>query len=104
MSQVSQGVACNGGHEIPQRTARWLLQTHDRANGDAFELTQEFLADMLGVTRPSVTVAARVLQRAGLIRYRRGSISVLDREGLEEASCECYAVITAEYDRLVGDV
>jgi CRP-like cAMP-binding protein len=99
--QIAQGVACNGVHEIQQRTAKWLLETHDRATGDEFQLTQEFLADMLGVTRPSVSVAAHTLQAAGLIRYRRGSIAVLDRRGLEEASCECYGVVRVEYERLM---
>jgi CRP-like cAMP-binding protein len=102
-AQISQAVACNVVHEIQQRTAKWLLETHDRAAGaDTFDLTQEFLADMLGVTRPSVSVAARTLQNAGLITHRRGSISVLDRLALEEASCECYGVVRREYDRLVG--
>lgn len=102
-AQISQAVACNGAHDIQQRTAKWLLETHDRAAGaDTFDLTQEFLADMLGVTRPSVSVAARTLQNAGLITYRRGSISVLDRSALEEASCECYRVVRREYDRLFG--
>lgn len=100
--QISQAVACNVGHEIQQRTAKWLLETHDRSQGDTFGLTQEFLADMLGVTRPSVSVAARTLQRAGLITYRRGSITVLNRTELEEASCECYTAVRAEYERLLG--
>ena len=101
-AQIGQAVACNGVHEIPQRTAKWLLETHDRAVGDEFELTQEFLADMLGVTRPSVSVAAHTLQAAGLITYRRGSVTVLDRQGLEEASCECYATVHNEYERLMN--
>jgi CRP-like cAMP-binding protein len=101
-AQISQAVACNSAHEIQQRAAKWLLETHDRVPDDTYVLTQEFLADMLGVTRPSVTVAARTLQEAGLIRYRRGQITVLDRNGLEEASCECYASVRREYDRLVG--
>ncbi len=100
-AQISQGVACNGVHAIQERCARWLLETHDRAGSDEFLLTQEFLSDMLGVRRPSVTVAARTLQNAGVIQYRRGRITVLDRTALEEASCECYRVITAEYQRLV---
>jgi len=100
-AQISQAVACNATHEIQQRTAKWLLQTHDRAKADSFELTQEFLADMLGVTRPSVTVAARTLQSAGLISYRRGGITVLDRRGLEESSCECYEAVQREYERLI---
>jgi CRP-like cAMP-binding protein len=98
--QVCQAVACNGVHEIEQRAAKWLLQTHDRIEGDTFLLTQEFLAHMLGVTRPSVTVTARTLQRAGLVRYRRGEITVLDRAGLEEAACECYQATCEAYERL----
>jgi len=94
-------VACNGVHEIQQRTAKWFLETHDRVDGDEFQLTQEFLADMLGVTRPSVTVAAGTLQAAGLITYRRGQVTILDRPGLEEASCECYAVVRSEYEKLL---
>jgi CRP-like cAMP-binding protein len=101
ITQISQGVACNGAHSIQERCARWLLETHDRAGTDRFLLTQEFLSDMLGVRRPSVTVAARTLQKAGVIEYRRGLITVTDRVGLEEASCECYRVIRAEYRRLV---
>jgi CRP-like cAMP-binding protein len=100
-AQISQGVACNGVHSITERCARWFLETHDRAGSDRFLLTQEFLADMLGVRRPSVTVAAGALQQAGLIRYSRGQITVLDRPGLEEASCECYRVVHDEYRRLV---
>ena len=99
--QISQGVACNGVHPIQQRCARWLLESHDRAESDEFLLTQEFLADMLGVRRASVTVAARTLQMAGMIEYERGHITVTDRAALEEASCECYAVIKQEYRRLV---
>jgi CRP-like cAMP-binding protein len=101
-TQISQGVACNGVHSIQDRCARWLLEAHDRAGTDEFLLTQEFLSDMLGVRRPSVTVAARTLQKAGVIEYERGRITVTDRRGLEEASCECYRVIKAEYRRLVS--
>ncbi|HEY7282672.1 MAG TPA: Crp/Fnr family transcriptional regulator [Actinomycetota bacterium] len=102
-TQISQAVACNAAHEIQHRTAKWLLETHDRAGGsDTFILTQEFLAQMLGVTRPSVSVAARTLQQAGLIQYRRGEITVIDRAALEEAACECYAVVRREYERLLG--
>jgi CRP-like cAMP-binding protein len=100
-AQISQGVACNGRHSIQERCARWLLEANDRAESDVFLLTQEFLSDMLAVRRPSVTVAARTLQKAGVIEYERGRITVLDRQGLEEASCECYRVIKAEYRRLV---
>ncbi|MDP9340609.1 MAG: Crp/Fnr family transcriptional regulator [Actinomycetota bacterium] len=102
-AQIAQAVACNAAHEIEQRTAKWLLQTHDRVEGDTFALTQEFLADMLGVTRPSVSVAARGLQRAGLITYRRGGITVLDRAALEEASCECYETVRRVYEQLLGN-
>jgi CRP-like cAMP-binding protein len=103
-AQISQAVACNSVHEIQQRTAKWLLETHDRVPGDSFQLTQEFLADMLGVTRPSVTVAARTLQQAGLIRYTRGQITVLDRYGLEEATCECHRASRNAYERLVTSI
>ena len=91
--QVAQSVACNRLHSVEQRCARWLLMTHDRVGRENFMLTQEFLAYMLGVRRPGVTVAAGALQRRGLIRYTRGRISVLDRPGLEAASCECYGAV-----------
>ena len=100
-AQISQSVACNGAHSIQERCARWLLETHDRAGSDQFVLTQEFLADMLAVRRPSVTVAAGMLQRAGLIEYRRGQITILDRTGLETSSCECYQAILDAYNTLV---
>lgn len=103
VAQISQAVACNALHQLQERCARWLLETHDRAgdNSNEFLLTQEYLSDMLGVRRASVTVAAGILQKAGYITYRRGRITVLDRAGLEGASCECYAAIRAEYDRVV---
>lgn len=91
--QVAQTAACNRMHALEQRCARWLLMTHDRVGTDQFELTQEFLGFMLGVHRPAVTIAARALQRAGLIRYSRGAIVVTDRAGLEEAACECYRIV-----------
>jgi CRP-like cAMP-binding protein len=100
-AQIGQAVACNGVHEIQQRMAKWLLETHDRVDGNEIQLTQEFLADMLGVTRPSVTVAARSLQMAGLITYRRGNVTVLDRAALEDAACECYAIVRKEYEGLM---
>jgi CRP-like cAMP-binding protein len=99
--QIAQGAACNRVHSIEERCARWLLMTHDRVDADRFELTQEFLAQMLGVRRPTVNVAARMLQQAQLIRYSRGKITVLDRQGLESAACECYRIIRQEYDRLL---
>jgi CRP-like cAMP-binding protein len=102
LGQISQSAACNRVHSMEERCARWLLMTHDRMNGDRFDLTQEFLAEMLGVRRPSVSVAASILQRAGLIRYSRGRVEVIDRAGLESAACECYGVIAREYDRLIG--
>jgi CRP-like cAMP-binding protein len=100
--QVAQTAACNRVHPVDRRCARWLLQTHDRVGEDAYMLTQEFLAQMLGVRRPSVNAAARTLQEAGLIKYVRGRIRILDREGLESASCACYGIIHREFDRLLG--
>lgn len=101
LSQIVQSGACNRLHPIDQRCARWLLLSHDRMPGDTFPLTQEFLSQMLGVRRATVTTAASILQRAGYIRYRRGRIEVTDRAGLEAASCECYRVIRTEYERLI---
>lgn len=102
LTQVAQGAACNRLHHLEARCARWLLMTHDRVGGaDAFPLKQEFLALMLGVRRAGVTVAAGALQDAGLIRYRRGGIRVLDRAGLEAASCECYGIVRRAFDRLL---
>ena len=101
-NQVAQTTACNRVHLVEQRCARWLLQTHDRVGSDRFSLTQEFLAQMLGVRRTGVSAAAGLLQKAGLIRYARGRITVLDRPGLESAACECYRVIKREFDRLIG--
>ncbi len=101
LAQVLQTVACNGVHTVEERCARWLLMTHDRSGGDTFALTQEFLAQMLGVHRPTVTLVARSLQGAGLIHYSRGAITVVDRRRLEEASCECYGIIRRQYERLL---
>lgn len=103
LNQVAQSTSCNRLHEAHERCARWLLQTHDRIDGDSFPLTHEFLAQMLGVHRPTVSVAASMLQKAGLIDYTRGSITIVDRKGLEAASCSCYRIIKEEYDRLLGD-
>lgn len=100
INQISRNAACNQLHAINKRCARWLLTTHDRVNGDSFGLTQEYLAMMLGVTRPSVSGAAASLQRAGLIEYSRGVIVVVDRPGLEAAACECYRIIEDEFTRL----
>ena len=101
ITQIAQGVACNRLHDVVQRAARWLLMTHDRVDGASFGLTQEFLGQMLGVGRQSVNDAAQRLQRDGLIEYGRGAITVRDRAGLERRACECYAVIRAEFDRLL---
>jgi CRP-like cAMP-binding protein len=101
LAQVAQTAACNRLHDIESRCARWLLMTHDRVGQDSFPLTQEFLAIMLGVRRAGVTVAAGALQAAGLIRYRRGGIRVLDREGLERAGCECYGVVRRHFDQVL---
>jgi CRP-like cAMP-binding protein len=102
MTQMSYSVACNRLHAIEERMARWLLMTHDRVGADHFPLTQEFLAQMLGVRRQSVTVAAGVLERARLIAVGRGRITILNCERLEAASCECYQVVRDEFDRLLG--
>ena len=98
--QVSQSAACNRLHEANERMSRWLLMCHDRVGADEFPITHEFLAQMLGVRRATVTVIAGMLQKAGIIRYSRGIVVIVDREKLEEASCECYRIINAEYDRL----
>jgi CRP-like cAMP-binding protein len=102
INEVVQVMACNCLHSIAQRCVRRLLLTHDRVDADQFPLTQAFLARMLGVRRASVGTVAGTLQKAGLIRYSRGVITILDRPGLEAAACECYRIIKAEYDRLRG--
>ena len=101
-NQVAQSAACNQFHSIEQRCCRWMLMTHDRMQSDDFLLTQEFLAMMLGVQRTGVTAAAGGLQRAGLIRYKRGNVTIIDRRGLIRRSCECYGVSKREFDRLLG--
>ena len=102
LAQVSQSVACNRLHSTDMRFARWLLVTHDRVQGDEFALTQEFLAAMLGVHRPSVSVVAGLFQQAGIIRYSRGHMTIVDRARLEESSCECYAAVRSQFERLLG--
>jgi CRP-like cAMP-binding protein len=92
---IMQSTACNAVHSVEQRLARWLLLAHDRIGADEFPLTQEFVAMMLGASRPTVTVVAGTLQKAGLITYHHGHVSIVDRERLEEASCECYQTATA---------
>lgn len=101
-AQVSQTAACNSRHTLEQRLARWLLMAHDRLRGDVLPLTQEFLAMMLGVHRPSVSLTAGILQRAGLISYVNGVITVLNRSSLETASCECYGAVQRRFDQLLG--
>jgi CRP-like cAMP-binding protein len=100
---VAQTAACAHFHSLEQRCCRWLLLTHDRMQSDEFQLTQEFLAMMLGVRRAGVTVAAGALQRAGLIRYKHGHVTILDRDGLKKLSCECYGISKREFDRLFHD-
>ncbi len=100
LAQIQQSVACNALHALEARLCRWLLQTRDSIDGDAIPLTQEFLGQMLGVRRTSVTVAARLLQSAGMIRYRRGQIHIVDRAALEDLSCECYGVIRQQIDQV----
>ena len=100
--QAAQSVTCMRHHSVGQRCARWLLTAHDRVGGDEFPLTQDALSQMLGVRRASVSAAAGKLQTNGLIRYRRGLMTIVDRAGLERVSCECYRIIRAEYERLLG--
>jgi CRP-like cAMP-binding protein len=101
LSAVAQTAACNRLHNLEQRCARWLLTAHDRAGNNRFPLTHEFLAMMLGVRRPGVTLAAQSLQSGALITYSHGIMTVLDREGLEEVSCECYRAIQDDFNRLM---
>lgn len=100
ITQISQTAVCNRLHSVEQRLARWLLLCHDRVKLDELQMTQEFISNMLGGRRESVTVAAGHLQEAGLIHYARGHIQILDRKGLEAVSCECYRVVKEELDRL----
>jgi CRP-like cAMP-binding protein len=104
ITQMTQTAVCNRHHSIEQQLCRWLLLSLDRLSSSSLTMTQELIANMLGVRREGVTVAARSLQRAGLIRYSRGRIDVLDRPGLEGAVCECYGVVKAEFERLLSDI
>lgn len=101
--QVAQTAACNAHHELGQRLARWLLGAHDRSGREELSLTQDLISIMLGVRRSTVSVAAGQLQKAGLIRYQHGRITILDRIGLENAACECYESVAGEYRRLFGE-
>ena len=100
MTQTAQTAACNRVHELTARLGRWLLMCHDRMQADDLTITHEFLAIMLGTNRSSVTMAARVLQKAGLIEYSRGHVRIENRKGLEKAACECYSIVHQEYVRL----
>lgn len=102
IAQISQTTACNRLHILEQRLARWLLEVQNRVEKDELILTQEFIADMLGVRRAGVTQAAQKLQESGLIQYRRGQVHIVDQQGLEAAACECFRVVKDEYDRLLG--
>jgi hypothetical protein len=101
LAQMMQSAACSALHSIEERCARWLLSAHDRAGDHAFPLTQQALAEMLGVQRTTVTAVGRRLQDAGFIRYRRGAVEVLDRAGLERAACECYRAVESHFARLL---
>ena len=103
MNLIAQSTACNRVHPVEERCARWLLMTHDRVHEAVFPLTQGFLGEMLGVRRPTVSLAAGMLAKAGLISYVRGHITILDCPGLEAASCECYRIIAVEFQRLFGE-
>jgi len=101
ITQMAQTAVCNRHHSVDQQLCRWLLLSLDRLSSNELSMTQELIANMLGVRREGVTEAAGKLQDAGLIRYRRGKITVLDRPGLEARTCECYGVVKAEFDRLL---
>lgn len=102
ITQVSQTAVCNRLHSIEQQLCRWLLLCHDRSQSDELKMTQELISNMLGVRREGITYAAGRLQAEGLIKYTRGRIRILDREGLEATACECYQIVKDEYDRLLG--
>ena len=104
ITQMAQTAVCNRHHAIDQQLCRWLLLSLDRLSSNELTMTQELIANMLGVRREGVTEAAGKLQRAGMIRYSRGRITVLDRERLEQGACECYAVVKKEFDRLLSDI
>ena len=102
LSLVSQSVACNRLHHVEARFARWVLMTHDRVLGEEFYLTQEFLASMLGVHRPTISLVAGAFQQAGMIRYNRGHMTILQREALEDVCCECYDIVNNQFERTLG--
>jgi CRP-like cAMP-binding protein len=102
LAMITQSVACNRMHSLDERFARWVLMSHDRVKKNEFQLTQEYLAIMLGVHRPSVSVVAKTFQRAGLITYNRGILTILDRAGMEESCCECYGIVKKQFERSLG--
>jgi CRP-like cAMP-binding protein len=102
MAQIQQTVACTAHHRIQERICRWLLAMHDRAEGEDLSYTHEFLADILGINRKSATLALQALQKLGLVSYSRGKIQVVDRKGLERASCECYAIIKEHHEAVLN--
>ena len=102
LTQAQQNAACHALHSVRSRLCRWLLQSQDMIGSDTFSLTQEFLSHMLGVQRNTVSIEAHAVQQAGLIRYSRGHITILNRDGLEDCACECYSVIRAETDKMLG--
>jgi CRP-like cAMP-binding protein len=104
LAQIMQSVACNAAHPLEARLCRWLLTTHDRSGSDEFPLTQEYLAEMLGVQRTTVNVVARTLQAAGLISYRRGSVQIQRRDLLEERSCDCYRVVEEHFRAVLPEI
>ena len=101
IAQISQTAACNRLHSLEQRFARWLLEAQNRVDNDNLKLTQEFIANMLGVRRAGVTQAAQKLQQSGLIEYSRGRVQIIDQGGLESSACECFSTLAEEYDRLL---
>ncbi|HEX8145482.1 MAG TPA: Crp/Fnr family transcriptional regulator [Pyrinomonadaceae bacterium] len=103
MAQISQTAACNRVHPLDQRLCRWILMTHNRVQSSEFLLTQEFMGQMLGVRRPTVSTTANILQKAGLISFSRGRLKVLDRAGLENGTCECYWMIVKLFDHIYGE-
>ena len=102
LAQAQQSAACNACHPLEARLARWLLRCRDLQHSDDIQLAQEFLAEMLGVQRTSVSIVANILQQAGLIRYRRGHIRIVDVESLRDSACECYNTVKSHSDRLLG--
>jgi CRP-like cAMP-binding protein len=103
MSSINQSAGCNALHHVEARLCRWLLQTRDRSDSDMLTLTQEFLSEMLGVQRTTVNLVARELQSAGLIRYQRGHIEIVNRAGLEKKACECYGVVRRRNEQIFSN-